>query len=411
MKDHAFKDFDFSTPSLVLKCVEDSHIGLGPARSLGRLGAPVYGIGGSPNIPSTSSRYFKKTFIQELKSTTSEEEIVDFIITVAKKIGKAVPLLTVDTFACIFARYNQTLREFFLMPEMDPDMVPRLSNKWEMQLLAEKYDVPTARAIAPKTKSEVEEFSKTARFPLLVKASEWTDIETRPTDRMVIVHSPEELIKQCIGYQREEWPNVMLQEYIGGQGTQDWIFNGYFDEHSNCLIAFSGKKVRQAPVRTGYASLGECSKNEVVESISKKFLHKIGYKGPVDIDFRFDPRDGLYKILDVNGRIGASFRLFVGENGLDVVRAMYLDRTGQGVPSDKQIDGRKWIVEDRDFRSSYTYFRENSLSIREWLKSLFGVREAAWFACDDPKPFLIQFFHIFVKKVKIMIGMGYRILS
>ncbi|MGC8659053.1 MAG: hypothetical protein ACP5U1_08265 [Desulfomonilaceae bacterium] len=409
MKDNAFKDVDVSTPALVLKCVEDSHIGLGAARSLGRLGVPVYGIGGSLHIPSATSRYFRETFIHELKSSTSEEEIVDFIITVAKKIGKAVPLLTVDTFACIFAKYGHVLKEFFFMPEVDPDMVPNLSNKWEMQLIAEKHGVPTARAVAPKTKPEVEEFSKTARFPLVFKASEWTDIETRPSQRMVIVHNFEELVSQCDVYQQEECPHVLLQEYISGEGTQDWIFNGYFDEHSNCLISFTGKKVRQAPVRTGYASLGECRRNQAIESISRKFLREIGYKGPVDIDFRYDPRDGLYKILDVNARIGASFRLFVGENGLDVVRAMYLDRTGQQVPSDQQVEGRKWFVEDRDFRSSYTYFRENSLSMRDWVTSFAGVQEAAWFALDDPGPFLIQFSHILLKKIKAFTGRAHRL--
>ena len=33
-------------------------------------------------------------------------------------------------------------------------------------------------------------------------------------------------------------------------------------------------------------------------------------------------------------RLGQTFRLFVGENGLDVLRALYLDLTGQPVPDD-----------------------------------------------------------------------------
>ncbi len=67
-----------------------------------------------------------------------------------------------------------------------------------------------------------------ARFPLLFKASEWTDVDTRPSDRMVIINSPEELIRQCEIFQQQECPHVILQEYIYGKGTQDWIFNGYF---------------------------------------------------------------------------------------------------------------------------------------------------------------------------------------
>jgi len=399
-KHSIFKGLDFSTPALILKCVEDSHIGLGAARSLGRLGTSVYGIGGSRRIPSTRSRYFKDWFFHKMDANTPDEDIVDFVLDVAAKIGQSVPLITVDVFACLVAKNYETFKEFFILPEMDPALVPNLSNKWEMQLMAEKHGVPTAKAVAPKTKKDVEEFLENARFPLLFKASEWTDVDTRPSDRMVITNSPEELFRQCEIFQQQECPHVILQEYIYGKGTQDWIFNGYFDDHSDCLLAFTGKKTRQAPVRTGYASLAECSTNEVVKSTSIKFLREIGYKGPVDMDFRFDPKDGLYKILDVNTRIGASFRLFVCRDGLDIVRAMYLDRTGQKIPEDIGSDGRKWIVEDRDFRSSYTYYRENALTIGEWLRSLRGVKEAAWFACDDPMPFLMQFLHIFQKKLK-----------
>ncbi len=292
------------------------------------------------------------------------------------------------------------VREWFLVPEMNHDRVSRLTNKWAMQLLAEKHGVPTAKSIIPMTMTEAEEFSKLCDFPLVFKSREWTDSDSRPSDKTLIINSPEELISQCEVFDQKEWPRVILQEYISGEGVQDWMFNGYFDVRSDCLAAFSGKKVRQSPVRTGYTSLVECSKNEIVESTSIKFLKDIGYKGPVDIDFRFDPRDGLYKILDINPRIGATFRLFVGRGGLDVVRTMYFDRTGQKVPSDILPDGRKWIVEDRDFSSSYISYREHTLTFKEWLESLRGVKEAAWFASDVLKPFLVHFFHIFKKKSK-----------
>ena len=62
-----------------------------------------------------------------------------------------------------------------------------------------------------------------------------------------------------------------------------------------------------------------------------RFMHELGYRGILDIGYRFDERDGEYKLLDVNPRIGATFRLFVGDDGMDVLRALYLDLTGQEV--------------------------------------------------------------------------------
>ena len=108
----------------------------------------------------------------------------------------------------------------------------------------------------------------------------------------------------------------------------------------------------------------------------------------VDLGWRYDARDGRYKLLDVNPRIGGTFRLFVASNGMDVARALYLDLTGQPVPAAAARDGRKWLVEPNDLQASLLYWREGALTPGQWLGSLRGVEEAAWFARDDLAPFL-----------------------
>lgn len=113
----------------------------------------------------------------------------------------------------------------------------------------------------------------------------------------------------------------------------------------------------------------------------------------MDIGYRYDARDGLYKVLDVNPRIGATFRLFVGANGIDVARALYLDSTGQPVVPSPVRKGRKWIVEDLDTVSSYRYYREGSLPIKEWFASLLGIEEAAFISWRDPLPFFLMLFN------------------
>src|SRR5262249_22550268 len=110
-------------------------------------------------------------------------------------------------------------------------------------------------------------------------------------------------------------------------------------------------------------------------------------KGGLDLGYRYDCRDGRYKVNDVNPRVGAMLRVFVGDNGMDVVRALYLDMTGQAIVPTVAPDGRKWIVEDHDLRSSFFYYRSGQLSIADWIRSLRGVKETAYFAHDDLRPF------------------------
>ncbi len=71
-----------------------------------------------------------------------------------------------------------------------------------------------------------------------------------------------------------------------------------------------------------------------------------------------------------------------------MARAMYLDLTGQKVPQAPLRDGRKWVIEDRDLAAAFREWRRGTLSAREWIVSLAGIEEAAFFAPDDPWPLL-----------------------
>ena len=72
---------------------------------------------------------------------------------------------------------------------------------------------------------------------------------------------------------------------------------------------------------------------------------------------------------------------------MDVVRALYLYTTGQLVQRGVPREGRKWIVEPNDLITSLQYARGGKLTLAEWVRSLRGIEEGAWFAWDDPVPF------------------------
>jgi len=204
---------------------------------------------------------------------------------------------------------------------------------------------------------------------------------------MSIVNSERELLDRYDAVEDPARPNVMLQEYIPGGDEMTWTFNGYFDRDGECKVAFTGRKLRNFPAYFGQASLAVCAKNEYVRNTTLGFMKNIGYRGPLDLGYRYDARDGKYKVNDINPRIGAMFRLFVSENGMDVARALYQDMTGQQVIAGSAPEGRRWIVEDVDLFSSFRYWRDGKFTLKEWINSFRGVREMAFLAADDPMPF------------------------
>jgi len=380
------KPWDTSLPVLVLQM--QHHGALGAMRSLGRLGVPMYGVHPTHRPVGSFSKYCRKVFALDLDGSPPEKS-VDRLRNIASGMrSKLLLIATNDESALFVARNASQLQDRFLFPANTIEVVWSLYNKKSMYLLAKRLSIPTPETVFPESLKDVLEFGERAEFPVMLKASDNIHTSRRAGKKMVIARSKDDLIRQYHAMEDGSHPSLMIQEYVPGGDDSVWMLNGYFDEHSQCLFSITAKKIHQTPVYTGMTALGVCLPNPEVESATKTLVKAVGYKGILDIGYRYDARDRLYKLLDVNPRLGATFRLFVGHNGMDVTRAAYLHFTGQPVPVSNICAGRKWILEDADLVSCIQYYRDGVLTIPKWLGSYRGVKECAWYAADDIMPFL-----------------------
>jgi predicted ATP-grasp superfamily ATP-dependent carboligase len=333
-----------------------------------------------------------------LPASASDEETLDVLRRLADELGRPI-LIAADDAACVFVDdHTEELAEEFLLPRQPPGLVRALSSKRGMYELCQEHAIPTPQSVFPQSEDELLEHARQSSFPIVLKCINAADAPSS-APRVLIANDIAELTS---GYREMQTPglsNVMLQEYVPGTPETVWMFNGYFDGRSDCRIGFTGKKIRQSPPYTGATTLGVCLPNPTVQEVTERFMRSIGYRGILDIGYRFDERDGQYKLLDVNPRIGGTFRLFVGDGGLDVLRAMHLDLTGREVPATELPDGRRWIVEPLDVTSSIVYRRRGDIRLGGWLRSFRGVREAAWWALDDPLPFLVLWPRLAVERL------------
>ncbi len=387
--DHRARISATETPVVVLGMF--NHVGVGLLRSLGRSGIPMYAVHPDARAPSAVSRYCRHTFPWDV-GVSANADSVSFLVDVSRKLHPRPILIPTEDISCLFVEDNaEALRDHFVLPGQPAGLARALSSKREMYALCKRHHVPTPETHFPKSRHEVEKFITTATFPVVVKMVETpvfgADDLLRVGAGKAITHTATELLDVYDRIQDGAYGDVLLQEYIPGGPESVWMFNGYFDANSDCLISFTGRKLRQYPPDTGQTSLGLCVWNETVGRTTQTFLTQLGYRGIVDLGYRYDQRDGKYKMLDINPRLGAAFRLFVATNGLDVARAMYLDLTGQPVPHAPPRAGRKWLVENYDLVSSAKLRRERRLTFRKWCRSFRDVEEAAWFARDDLAPF------------------------
>jgi D-aspartate ligase len=377
---------DTSIPVLVLPL--NHHGSLGVIRSLGRLGVQVYGAHPTRRPVASFSTYCRKVFELDVDALP-EEQSVDRLLEIARQIGgKPLLIATNDEMALFVANNAARLQQGFHFPYNPRSTVWSLYNKKAMYFLARQLSIPTAETVFPKSRLDVLEFCEKAQFPVMLKASDNICLSRRTGKKMVIIASKDELIDEYDSLEDPDNPSLMLQEYIPGGDDSVWMFNGYFDEHSECVFGITAKKIHQTPVYTGMTSLGVCLANPQIAAATQVLVKAVGFKGILDIGYRYDDRDGSYKLLDANPRLGATFRLFVASNGMDVARAQYLHFSGEPVPVSTICEGRKWMLEDADLVSCIQYYRDRVLTIPEWLAGYAGIQECAWFAADDLLPFL-----------------------
>ncbi|MDJ1133737.1 ATP-grasp domain-containing protein [Streptomyces iconiensis] len=380
---------DRSVPGLIVKIGDYPlhHGGVGAIRSLGRLGVPMYAITEDRWTPAARSRYLRAPFVWPTSGREDADRLLSGLLRAGRRVGRPAVLIPTDEEAAVLiAEHQRELREHFLFPRVEPELPRRLASKQGLHELCAEHGVASPASSSPESYEAVERFAATARFPVVAKNREAFVRRARPAvTGTTRIAGPRELLALARGW--GERPGVILQEYLPLEDAEDWIVHAYFAGESEPRTMFTGVKVRSWPPHAGMTAAAYVADNRELAAISAQFVKQLGFSGIIDLDWRYDRRDGQYKLLDFNPRMGAQFRLFENDAGLDVVRAQHLDLTGRAVPEGEQRDGRRYMVEHIDPAARLAYTRAGGRAYRTpHTPAKPRGTELAWCAADDPLP-------------------------
>lgn len=357
---------------------------LGAARSLGKLGVRTYMLAHRGLSPTNVSRYCAGTVPagDNGRPLGDPDRILTELCRASRTLGHGTVLIpATDEWAVFITEHGGELGAWFRFPRPRADLVAAMASKQGLMRLAEEHQVPSPRVITPGSVEEALDEAGGLTYPVMIKP-----MVSRPdVEGKAVVHDTDELSHWTrLLAESSEAPNLIFQEFIPSE--EDWTFTGYFDAHSRCLAGFTGQRLRLSPPHMGHTTLGVCRKNAELEALASRFISATGFRGIVDAEFRYDSRDGVYKLLDANPRVGGNFRAFLDVGGIDVVRALYLDQTGREVPPVEPREGHLWLKEDSELITFVQHRRRGELNLGTWLRSLRGVDEGAIFALRDPLP-------------------------
>jgi predicted ATP-grasp superfamily ATP-dependent carboligase len=360
---------------------------LGIIRSLGRRGIPVYLLHDKNLCIGRFSRYTKRYI--KTPSASNETAFIDFMINLAKneQIRDWILMPTNDAWVYVLSKHKETLEDYYKVPTPSWDIVKFAYDKKLTYSIAEKNDILIPKTIYPKNIDDVYERLKDIRFPVIIKGVIGHKFYQKTGVKVLKVESQDELLQQYKKYSSNIDPSeTVVQEVIRGNST--FSFCSF---RNNKLIGYwIGLKIREHPMGFGTGSFAQSVKIPELFEIVERFLNAINYYGISELEFKKDPRDGKYKLIEMNARTWLWHSLAI-RCGVDFPYLLYKDMIGEDVtPVMSFREGIKWIHIYTDLWVAMKEILKRNLKIGDYLRSLKGEKEFGVFSLEDPLPFLCE---------------------
>lgn len=361
--------------------------GLGIARSLGRRGIPVCVLDDERSI-ATASRYVHRTVrVPHLRDT---EQTVAALVDTCERLrlrGWVLYPTREETVAAISA-YRDELSTLYRVPTPAWSSVRHAWDKRETYRLAERLGIATPRTWFPCTAADLAEVDTSV--PVVVKPAIKEHFVYATGAKAWRADGPDELAdrhRRAAGI--VDPSEVLVQEMIPGGGDSQFAYCAFF-AGGRALASMTVRRRRQHPSDFGRAStyVETVDVPELTEP-SVAFLKAMDYYGLVELEYKRDPRDGRYKLLDVNARTWGYHSLGPAA-GVDFCYLLFADQLGLPVEPTGARPGVRWIRWATDVPNAVRDMRRGSLKAGDYLRTLRGVDTEAVFALRDPLPALYE---------------------
>ena len=363
--------------------------GLNVIRNLGINEVDVYCVVDKTDC-ATYSKYCKKSFIIP-NIQTDKALLKTFLHEMEKTYEGAVIIPTSDLFLLNLASIENEVSNKFhtLIPKANTLRTIVEKDRFYKSLAHSAIPHPTT--FFPKSIEDVEKISRTIQYPVIIKPF-LSQVFSKLFNRKVFyANSAKDLLTE---YKIAATKNItiVVQEIIPGLNNELYSIAGYFDKNHNPKALFAYRRLRGWPQDFGNNSYVESCSLSNVDPIKKEiinYLHKLQYCGIMEAEIKRDPRDGLFKLIEINARSWWQNSLPT-KCGINIIYLSYLDSIGVKMPySQHYRTGVHWMHPLNDFQF---FLRFHPEKLMNWLNSLRKTEDFAYFCKHDMLPWLVKNF-------------------
>jgi D-aspartate ligase len=355
--------------------------GLAAIRSLGRHGLRVLAVDHRTFALGFRSRYAEPHLAPD--PLEDERGFIDALLTLAEETDDVLPIFpTHDEHLNSIARHAGELADRYRFPFPSWPVLERIQSKRHQLETAERIRFPVPRTFHPTSKEEALAAGEELGFPVLVKPSANVDFKKLYKRQAFRCETAAELEE---AYELAAPHEPMVQEFIPGGDRELYTLGSYLTPEGEPLGLFCGRKLRQTRGYMGSARTGEAIWVDEVVDQGVDLLRALEFHGISQVEVKRDPRDGAFKLIEVNPRLWQWHGL-AAACGVDLPWIAYRHLTGEPLPLQRMhSEGKLWSI-------TIMAGSTNALQRRPYVDAVL--------ARDDPKPFLMQLARPVVRAVR-----------
>jgi predicted ATP-grasp superfamily ATP-dependent carboligase len=304
----------------VLVTPGDLRSALAVTRSLGRQGIAVTIADERRRSLAGASRYCRESI--RIPSGAESPQLFVREILRALEGGRHRVVMPVDDIALsLLARDRHRFEDLVTLPFPDSETIRSAHDKGALAALAEDHGIPVPRTTVVRNSGDLDMAVRRIGFPAVVKArvsrlsvaGQW---RSAPGTRYV--NTPAELEAACQEISGAI-PDPIVQEYVPGEGRGIFLLMN----RGQLRAAFAHRRLREKPPSGGISVLSESvAPDPRLLEHAERILEALKWHGVAMVEFKHDARDGVGKLLEINGRFWGSLQLAV-DAGIDFPHLLY----------------------------------------------------------------------------------------
>jgi D-aspartate ligase len=282
------------------------------------------------------------------------------------------------------------LKKYYYLPILTAKTYTACLDKRETYKVAKKIGIPIPVTHFPVNQEDALIIAEAMHFPVLIRPAFMHRFFEKTGKKLLLCKNKDDLIKQykfAAGMINQN--EIIMQEYIESISENLYSFCSFFADNTP-YGSFVVHRLRQRPIDFGISSTFVKSvANEKIERFGTQFLRGLNYEGISEVEFAFDKKDKMYKLLEINPRTW-KYHVIAEKLGVCLIKMLIDYHDGKSIsPTINTQEGIVWVEPFTDLLAIIETIVKRKAHINNYIFSLIRADVLSPWAIDDIIPGLI----------------------